>query len=78
MNKNLFNFFYILFIFIKISLSWTPESLYENYTTEMQYETSTLNKTILTKIIDPNGYIIDQAELYEKIVIIEINYNISF
>ena len=78
MNKKLFYFFFIFLILIKTSLSWTPESLYENYTTEMQYETSTLNKTILTKIIDPNGYIKDQSELYEKIVIIELNHNISF
>ena len=78
MSKKVLNFFLTLFILIKASLSWTPESLYENYTTEMQYETSTLNKTILTKIIDPNGYVKNKEELYEKIVIIEQNHNLSF
>lgn len=73
------NKWFIISVFLlKYCFSWTPDSLYENYTTEMLYETSTLNKTILSKVIDPNGYIRNLDEIYEKIVIIEQNYNISF
>ena len=65
----------IISIFINFSLQWNPSSLYS-------YFLSTTNKTeseekISTKIIDPDKYINNKKEMYEKILTIEKKYNIS-
>ena len=67
---------FLLFLFTFVT-AWTPNTLYSNYTNTIQSQTSTINKTILSKVIDPNNYIPNDEDIYNKIITIEQNYNIS-
>ena len=67
---------YLLLLFTSI-IAWTPDSLYTNFTSSIQSQIPIINKTILSKVIDPNNYIPNDEEIYNKIITIEQNYNIS-
>ena len=67
---------FLLLLFTSI-IAWTPDTLYYNYTDTILSQTSTINKTIVSKVIDPNNYIPNDEEIYNKIITIEQNYNIS-